>query len=198
MLHDQKGRVHFLVDALDILEYFFNQKRRQPQRWFIQHQHFGRRHQRTRDGDHLLLAAGAVAGQTVGHPGQAREMLVHQFLVLADTCGTVLPGNGSHPNVLIHSEVLEHPTAFRHHDRTQLYDLRAQDVGDIVSQESDITVLDESVLRLEQAADGSKRCGFSGAIGAQQGYDAAFGHRQTDTTQDLDDVIVDDFDVVDV
>ena len=74
----------------------------------------------------------------------------------------------------------------------------AQDVGDVFSLEFDVSVLDKAVFRLEQAADGPQGGRLAGPIGSQQGNDTAFGHAQADAAQDLNNVVVDDFDVVDI
>ena len=179
-------------------ENFLDQKRGQSQGGFIQHQHFGSRHQCPGDGDHLLLTSGAVTGQTVGNPGQAREMIVHEILVFADILGAVPPGDGSHPDILIHGKMLEYPAALRHHDRTEFHDMGTQNVGDVVSLEFDESVLDKTVFRFKQTADGPQGRGLAGPVGPQQGNNAALGHVQADAAQYLNNIVVDHFDVVDI
>ena len=94
--------------------------------------------------------------------------------------------------------MLEDAASLRNHNRPELHHLGTQHVGDVVSVEGDDPVLDEAVFRLEQAADGPQGRRLAGAVGPQQRDDAACGNAQAHAAQDLDDVVVNDFNVVDV
>src|SRR5436309_10474872 len=58
LLDDEQARAALAVDAHDDLEDFLRQARAQAQAGFIQQHQLRRRHQRARDREHLLLAAG--------------------------------------------------------------------------------------------------------------------------------------------
>jgi len=72
-----------LIDLLDDGEHFLDQQRRQPHRRFVHQDHLGTRHQRAADRQHLLLAAGEVAGEP-GALFQAREISEDHIDVVAD------------------------------------------------------------------------------------------------------------------
>src|SRR6187549_2081063 len=61
LLHQQDGDAAAAVDLHDALEDGLHQQRRNAERGLIQHQEFRLSHQRTADGQHLLLAAGERA-----------------------------------------------------------------------------------------------------------------------------------------
>ena len=65
-------------------------------------------------GDRGGAAARAVSCQTVGDPGQAGKMIVHELLVFADFLGAVFAGDGAHPDVLVHGEVGVEGEPLRH------------------------------------------------------------------------------------
>ena len=61
--------------------------------------------------------------------------------------------------------------------------------------ESDRAVLDHAFLGVENAGHRLEQCRLAGAVGAEQGDDAAFGHGNADVADRLDGVVIDDADV---
>ena len=126
-----------------------------------------------------------------------REVIVHLVVVRANLLGSVFAGDGADPDIFFNGEVFEDPASFRHHHGAEFDHLCSQDIGDVASVKPDMPIADKAVFRLEQAADGPQGRGLAGAVGAQQGDDAALGYIQADTAQHLDNIVVDHFDVVD-
>jgi hypothetical protein len=52
-------------------------------------------------------------------------------------------------------------------------------------------------VQAEQAGQGPQGRGLAGAVGAEEGDDGAVGHREADPLEDQQDVVVDDFQVLD-
>ena len=117
---------------------------------------------------------------------------------LPTVLAAILAGDGTDPDIVIHCQMLEHPSAFRHHDGPLLYHVCPQLISNVFTPKFYISVLDKAVLRFQQAADGAQRRRFSGSVGSQQGNNAAFGHTQANAAQHLNNIIVDDFDIVDI
>src|SRR5881409_3285575 len=91
LLHEQDGDLARLVDAANDLEDRAHYYRREPERRLVE-QHQARPHeQRTREGEHLLLATGQRAGReppALLHHGEVLEdpgvILFHLGFVLAE------------------------------------------------------------------------------------------------------------------
>ena len=115
LLYQQHRRPR-LVNPRDRLKNLFDQDRRQPHGGFIQQQHFGLRHERPADGQHLLLAARQGPRDLSApflQPGEQGEDAL-QVSVDSVAFGA---GVGTHGEVLVNCELAKDTPALRdlHH-----------------------------------------------------------------------------------
>ena len=154
---------------------------------------FGPRHQRAADRQHLLLAAGEIAGE----PGallQAREIVEDHVDVGIDLA--VAAGEGAEPQILQRGHVGDDAAALHHLEDAAADDLVGIDAVDALAVEQDLAAGDLAVLGLEQAGDRLQRGRFARAVGAQQRHDRALGHFEAQAAQHQDHVVIDHLDVV--
>ncbi len=97
LFDEQNGDAEIAVDLLDDGEHLLHQQRRQSHGRLVHQDHLRPRHQRTPDRQHLLLAAGEIAGEA-GALLQAREIIEHHIDIRGDL--VVAPGKGAEPQVL--------------------------------------------------------------------------------------------------
>src|ERR1041385_3255844 len=83
LLYQKYGDAEIAVDLADDGKYFLDQQRRQPHRRLVHQDHFRARHQRAADRQHLLLAAGEIAGQP-GALFQARKIVENHVDIRSD------------------------------------------------------------------------------------------------------------------
>ena len=156
VLLDEQYRHALLVHGTDNVEDTLHHQRRQAQRRLIQHQQLGTAHQGPPHSQHLLLAAGQGAGILLHALLQAGKMREHH----------------------VHRQVGEHPPPLG-----GLGDARLQHLVDGLAQQLLPIVGDGTAVRLYKARDGAQRGGFTGAVGADERYDLAVRHLQTDAPQ---------------
>ncbi len=61
----------------------------------------------------------------------------------------------------------------------------------------DLTLGDVSVVDVEEAGNGPQDGGLAGSVGAEEGHDLAVGDLERNPPQHQDDVVVNDFEVLD-
>src|SRR5437762_3428667 len=89
VLLDQKHGRTCGADLADDTEDLFDQKRCEAKRWLVEHEQSWACHERSSDGEHLLLAAAEGSGPLLQPLAQAREILEHARRILA--CGPQIP-----------------------------------------------------------------------------------------------------------
>jgi hypothetical protein len=97
------------------------QARRQPEARLVEQDQLGRRHDRARDREHLLLSARQQAGVLRGTLPQDREIPEHRLHVAGDLVA-VLAGVGAHQQVVVHRQQGEHLAALGHVRQAALHD----------------------------------------------------------------------------
>ena len=65
LLYKENGNILFLIQAMNDVEDFVDQYRRQAERWFVQQKESGLRHESTTDRQHLLLPTRQVCSHIV-------------------------------------------------------------------------------------------------------------------------------------
>src|SRR5207237_398748 len=83
LFHQKNGDAEVAVDLVDDRKHFLDQQRRQSHRRLVHQDHLRARHQRATDREHLLFAAGKIAGQA-GALLQPRAVLVHHVDIRID------------------------------------------------------------------------------------------------------------------
>ena len=164
-----------------------------PERRLVERQQHGIGHQRAADRQHLLLAAGHVAGDLVAPFEQAREQREHFFAALARfRCG---PGVAAHLQVFVDGQRRKHAAALGHLHDAAPYQLIGREMMHVLVAEPDRAVLDHAFLGVENARHRLQQSRLAGAVGAEQGDDAAFGNCNADVADRFDGVVIDDADV---
>ncbi len=149
------------------------------------------------DGEHLLLAAGQVAGKSLAPLVQPREIGIDEV----ERCRTK-PAAGEREcrrrQVLLDGQVLEDAPAL-HDVKESPPDEAVRGQGcDVDPVEADAAGGHRAVLQLEQVRDGLEEGGFAGSVGSEQGHDLSARDAQGQAAKHLDRPVVDDLDVVDV
>ena len=193
LLDQQHRHLHLVAQFCDHLIDPVDDQRREAQRRLVERQQHGIRHQRAADRQHLLLAAGHVACDLVAPFEQAREQREHFFAPLARLrCGL---GVAAHLQVFVDGQRRKHAAAFRHLHDAAPYQFIGREMMHFLVAEADRAVLDHAFLGVENPRHRLQQRRLAGAIGAEQGDDAAFGNRDADVADRLDGVVVDDADV---
>ena len=99
--------VEFLEDLVD----FLDQKWGKAQGRFVEEHEFGPGHEGPSHDHHLLFAAGQVPGRVVPQLGQFGEIVIYQIQVPAHGLH-IRSQMGGHHQVLIHGQVFQHLAAF--------------------------------------------------------------------------------------
>ena len=195
VLLDQQDRQPFLpVDAADDLEDLRDQEWRQPEARLVEHQQFWLRHQGASDRQHLLFAAGQIAGSDRAAFVEAGKIAVDPFPVAGHVV-TAAHGRGR-DEVLVGRQVLEHPPSLEHVGDAELDALLRHQRADAAAEKREFAAPDLAAFGGEQAADRFQRGALAGAIGAQQRHHAALGDVERDALDRKRNIVVDDFDVV--
>src|SRR4051794_18556505 len=192
LLDEKNGDAEVTVDFVDDRENLFHQQRRQAHRGLVHQDHLRARHQRAADREHLLLAAGKIAGKP-GALFQAREIAKDHIEIGSDLA--VPAGEGAELEVFQRGHIGDDAPAFHYLEDAAADDLVGIDAVDALALEQDLAARDFAVLGLEQPGDRLQRRRFAGAIGAEQRHDRALGHVEAETAQHQDDIVIDDLDV---
>ena len=194
-LRDREREVHRLLDEDDRgslrgdvaheRQQLLDDRRREPERELVDHQEPRLLDEGHAEREHLLLAAGEVAGGLVEPVAQHGEELEHAlgrrrdaFLVLA-----VQPAREA--QVLGDGQRRERALAARH-----LHDAAARDlVGRRVRHVAPVEH-DGAVRRLDQTGDRLQQRRLAGAVGAEQRDDLAFVDLEVHAEQHLHAVVV--------
>jgi len=202
LVSDQDGDAE-LPDVPDRVDDLELQRRRQPQKRLIQEQQAGLGHERSPDGEHLLLAAAEESGGPVAQLKQNRKQLpdVLEHLLRLGAASQA----GADFEILQHATFREDASAlgakddplFNAQARFELGDIPAPianlpDDGDLLAASSllfDLAVEDDAGDRVHQ-------CRLAGAVGADEADDLRLAHFQRNVV-DRQAVLVKDQQVFD-
>src|SRR6266550_7227190 len=110
LLDEEHGRTCG-ADLADDTEDLLDQQRCEAKRWLVEHKQSWPGHERSSDGEHLLLAAAEGPGPLLQPLAQAREILEHARRILA--CGTEIASRvPTKQQVLVHGELGEDLPSF--------------------------------------------------------------------------------------
>jgi hypothetical protein len=178
LLDQQDAHPLLLVDESQDAEDLDHDQRRQAERRLVKQHQARLQHQGTGDRQHLLLAAGQGAGLLLHALLEPRKVAEDPLELVPDPL-LVLAGVGGNAQVLIDGERREGAAALRHVGDPEPHDLLGRHAAQVLAVEPDRT------FGAHHVADGAERRRLAGAVGAQQGGDAAGLDREADVVQRL-------------
>src|SRR6516162_467300 len=162
VLYHQKDREAVLgIERFDGVENLAHDQGRKAERRLIQQKKPGPAHQRARDRQHLLFAAGECAAALVKALPQARKEREHAFKVLAER-GRI-GDQRAHLEIFQYRHAREDTAAFRRLRQFELCDLMCRQMRDVAPSKDNL-----AVARARIAADRHHQRGFARAVGADQ------------------------------
>src|SRR5947208_7209341 len=174
VLLDEQDRLAFGLQAGDGAADLGDDERREALGGLVHQEHARVAHQRPRDGEHLLLAAGKGARDLLGARLELREQL--------EDAGQV-PGRGGapsfrHPQVLPHRQRGEDAPALRHEADAFARDRLRREPGDRLAEQAD-----RAFARRQEADDRAHAGGLAGAVPAEQRENSPRSYRKRDAMQ---------------
>src|SRR4029079_16839013 len=166
LLDQEYGQALAGIELADDLEDLLHDQGSEAERWLIEQEQAGPRHQRAGDRQHLLLAArerAAALGLALVENGEDLEGAGEILLEI--------PGIGAgrtHLQVFEHRHAREDAAAFRRLRDAEADDLMRRALGDVVAGE-----LDRSGPAARRSANGHHQRRLAGAVGPNQGDDLA-------------------------
>ena len=180
-LGERDGDVHRLLDEHDggaglvdrphDAEELFDDDRRQTEAELVDHEQLRLEDEGLPEREHLLLAAGEVAGLLVEALAQHREEAEHLLGDLGHVLGLVLVHPRRQLQVLGHGQGGEHALAAGHEHHALGHRLGGSLAGDVVAVEHD-----GAAARSGQPRDRGEQRRLAGAVGAQQRDDLVAVH----------------------
>src|SRR5438046_1061615 len=174
LLDEQDRGAALSIDPHADLEDFARQLGAQSEARLVEQHQLRRGHQRTRDREHLLLAARQQPGVLRGAFPEDREVAEHGFDVACDTVA-VVPRVGAHHQVVAHRQQREHFAAYGHVAQARLHDLGRITRGDVAAAK-----FDAALARVDDAGDRLQDRRLAGAVRAEHGCDLALSNLQAD------------------
>ncbi len=101
----------FWASSRSDLKNLFHDNWREPETGFIEQQQFRATHQRPRNRQHLLFAAGHGHRPLSASLFQAGKQIKHGLQILCRVF--IADGNGAHQQVLLDGHIRKHPPPFR-------------------------------------------------------------------------------------
>ncbi len=178
LLDQEHAHLLLAVDQAHDAEDLLHHERREPERRLVEEKQARSQHQRAADREHLLLAAGQRAGLLLLPFLQARKVAVDHREIVRDA-GAVAAGMGAETEILLGGELEESAAAIRHMGDAAACDLLGPAAIDAIGGKDDLAAC------THHAADGAQGRGLAGAVGAEDGGDAALLDREVDAVQDL-------------
>src|SRR5690606_34751015 len=142
-----------------------------------------RRHDRTRDRQHLLLSARQQACVLRSTLAQDREIAVDGLEVARDAIA-ILARIGAHHQVVVDRQQRKDLAPLGYVAQPALHDVCGVARGDVLAVE-----LDRSLERVDDARNRLQDRRLAGAVGPEDGRDLAFAHLQADPADGLDRTI---------
>src|SRR5207245_6222419 len=178
LLHEQDTHALLPVDGAHDAEDVADDERRQPQRRLVEQEQPWPQHERARDGQHLLLAAGERAARLLLALGEHWEVAVHALEVLRDTAAPA-PRVGAQAQVLLDGEVHERAAPLGRVADAEPHQVFRRAPVDALPREADLA------RRADHAAHRAQRRRLARAVGAQNRGDAALLAGAVDAVQAL-------------
>ena len=175
LLHEQ-DRFARLLQRLERLDHVAHDHRREALRRLVDEEQAARLRDRAGDGEHLLLAAGQMAGRQAPEPLQGRKQ--REDPVEPRAVDRARPGGEHH--VLADGQVAEDGHGFRH-----VGDAAPRDVGRRAARDVLALEQDAAARCLPEAHDGAQRRRLAGAVAPEQHGDAAPRHGEVHALQDV-------------
>ena len=179
LLDNEHRDAGLAVDLAQNPEQFFDDQRREAEGRFVEEHQPGPQHQGAADRQHLLLAAGQRAGLLVAALPEAREMAVDPLDIGGDA-GAVAPGHRAELQILLDGDAQKRAAPLRYMRDPEPHDVLGRPAGDRFAVETDRAV------GPHHAAQRTQHRRLAGAIGAEQGADAAFAQIEGDAAQRLE------------
>src|SRR5262245_31141114 len=167
------------ADVRDDREDGLHDRRRQAERGLVEEDQAWPRHERSRDRQHLLLAARERAGGLALPLGQDGKVL-RQARDVAPDLVAVAADVGSHHEVLVYGHVWEHAAALGAVGDASRQDVRRIEGMDLAARERDAPG-----CRAQQAGDRAQRGRLAGTVGADQAHELALAHLEIEPAEDL-------------
>src|SRR5438067_10090954 len=158
VLLDQQQRYPFGLEARNHIEDAFHQQWGETERGLVQQQQARTRHQRSTDGQHLLLATREGAGALLAAFAEDRKQLEDVLEIVLHGCA-VAPLDGAQAQVFDHSQAAEELTPFGAVSDAQTDDRVRRKSSDIATIEANA-----SGPGSEHARDGTQQRRFTRAI----------------------------------
>src|SRR5438445_3242779 len=153
LLGQQHRDLLLAIEPADDLEDLGHQQRGQAHRRLVEQHQPRMGHQGPPDRQHLLLAAGDVAGPDPAPLDQAREVRVHAVEV-ASAGGAVAPRVGTGQEILLDGEMLEDVAALHHLHDAAAHDRVGGQAMDGLALELDRPLGDVAAPGSQEAGDG--------------------------------------------
>ncbi len=176
LLDEEYADLLVAVQPAEDVEDLAHDQRREAEGRLVEQQQPGPQHQRAADCQHLLFAAGQQPGRLGAPLLQDREIAVDHLHVGGDA-GFVMPRHGAELKVVLDGLLGEGAAAVGHVGHAE-----ADDVLGLRCDDGFVTQADVAGAA-HHAADGAQRGAFAGAVGAEQGGDAAFRDGEIDAVQ---------------
>ena len=183
MLHKQDGGA-LLVDYFDNVENCLHQDRGQAHRRFVHQEQARVSHEGSTCGEHLLFSAGERPRHLVFALFQTGKDGEDPFQVFLHG-GAVAAGVGAQVQVLGHRQAGENAASFRDHRNAFRDNFMRLERVDIFTFEQDL-----ALARFLDATNGTQGGGFAGSVGADQGDDFSFFHRQRDAFERMNVAVI--------
>src|SRR5688572_31237784 len=162
LLREQHGHAFLAVQPAHRLENLVNEHGREPHRRLVEQHELRPRHQRTSDGQHLLLASRDVPRLEPTPFLKSGEVGIHQVEVPARGL-TFPPGVGAGEEVFLHGQVLEDAPPLHDLDDAPAHDLAGILPVDRFAHELHGALGDVPPLGAEQAGNRLEGRGLAGA-----------------------------------
>jgi ABC-type methionine transport system ATPase subunit len=136
ILFDQENRLSHRRDLRQNFEDPLHDKRREAERRLIEQYELGLRHQRTRNGKHLLLAAGHGSSGLIAAFLQPREKLEHRCPIFIEMRHS--DRRGAHHQIFLNAHVLINLAALRNKSDAAPRNLVGGQLGDVFATVADL------------------------------------------------------------
>ncbi len=183
LLRHKHGEPELVLQVADGGDGLRDQQRREAHGRLIHQQQAGRRHQRARDRQHLLLAARHGARKLPAPLLQNRKRLVSESEVLADLAARGFAECAQH-QVLFHRQLGEEAPALGHERDAELHDRLGREGGEIMGHA--VCLQDDTAARRpHEARHALHQRALAVAVGAQDGDRLALAHLERHAGQRL-------------
>src|SRR5262245_18704998 len=154
-------------------------QRRQTFRRFVEEEERRVSHERARDREHLLLAAGQAAGWPVSQRLEMWEQ-VENPIGRPPLAGAVAPRAPRYLEVLANGQIAEDAALLRHVADPEASDSKGREPDQRLPSQRDLLG-----TRRDEPDDALERRGLAGAVPAQQAHDLTLGDLEREIVEDV-------------